>query len=466
MTEAPETRSVSSKRLAALLEQLGEMAALAERATPLPVSDAHDELDAIAYAFNVLLGELRFASEARVALETERLAQAEATADAEQRRAEQLRIAKDAADEANRAKTAFLRTISHELRTPVTVLIGSAELLARKQIDDAERIVLAERFLRGSRQLLGLLDNVLDIARIEAGRLDPRSTSFLPALLLDDVRQTFAGAAAQKGLGLTVSGAGDLPEVVSDPQLLRQVLVNLVSNALKYTVRGEIGMRASLAETPAGLVLRVHVSDTGAGIAEHERDRLFVPFGRTASSSGTDGTGLGLHLSARIAEALGGTLGLAWSAPGEGSRFDLEVPVTLSKPAAPAPKPAAGSPALAGLRVLIADDNADILELFTQLLEGEGAQVTKAADGAAALHLALAGDHDVVLMDAHMPVMNGLEAARRLRGEGYAKPLLALTADVASDHRARCLAAGYTSFIAKPVDYDALVAAIRAAAGR
>lgn len=452
MPKESPLRGLPAERLDALLERLAPMAARPERAEPLEISGAHDELDAIAYAFNVLLGELRFASRSAAASEL--------------RRSEQLQAAKDSADEANRAKTAFLRTISHELRTPVTVLIGSAELLARKHLGEQERELLADRFLRGARQLLGLLDNVLDIAKIEAGRLEPQSAAFLPALLLDDVRQTFAAAVAQKGLRFTVNGAGDLPEVVGDPLRLRQILVNLVSNALKYTADGEIGLRAAIAQLPSGVVLRISVSDTGAGIAEGEREKLFVPFSRTSSSHGTDGTGLGLHLSSRLAEALGGSLRLAWSAPGEGSRFDLEVPVTFATFVAPAPAPQHAAKPLTSLRVLLADDNADILALYTELLQTEGADVTAASDGAAAYHLAQGGNFDVVLMDVHMPVMSGLEAARRLRGGGYAGPLLALTADVASDHRAECLAAGYSDFISKPVDYDELVAAIRAAAKR
>lgn len=445
MAEKVKTLSFDAARLEMLLAQMAEMAGHPETAAPLPFSGGHDELDAVAYAVNVLLGELRFANEARTRLET--------------RRAEELQAAKESADAANAAKSAFLSYMSHELRTPVAVLVASAELMAKKKLTPSESAEMAERFLRGAHQVLGLVDTVLDLAKIEAGRIDVRAVEFAPQSLVSDTRLSFALPATAKGLALRFE-MGELPNLRGDAQRIRQVLFNLVSNAIKYTPAGTITVAIRVASGAAGHTLHVSVSDTGRGIGAGDRERLFQPFERLPDADGISGTGLGLHLSSRLAAALGGGLTLLSSELGKGSRFELAVPVEVANvQRAPASEPRPAE-ALRGIRILLADDHADIRRLFGELLSMEGATVSTAGDGQAALNMALKDEYDIVLLDVQMPGLSGLEAVEGLRRRGYTKPVLALTANATRDHRAACLERGFSGFIAKPVDIDAFVNAI------
>ena len=437
--------------LRALLDSLLEMAALGERAKPIPISERHDEVDAIAYAFNVLLGELRFASLAKQQIEA-------ASTEVELNRSKALRAAKDEAERANAAKTAFLRNISHELRTPLTILLASTEALKHPQISPEAREETTERIFRAGNVLLGLIDNVLDISKIEAGRIEYKHAPFRLGDMMNELVASFATQAEARGLDLVVDLPRGLPTLKSDPRRIRQILFNLVGNALKYTVTGGVRVEARLQGATGSALLFFAVSDTGPGIPEEEKEKLFLLFGRASDVAAIDGTGLGLYLSQKLAVGLGGTIDLAATESGRGSRFEVYIPVTLHVDL-PLPVTRKPSPkkALQGFRLLVADDNDDIRGVFRALLELEGADIVEARDGIEVLQHAWASKFDVILMDVRMPKMTGLEAVRELRSAGYSGAVLALTADAVRELRDECLAAGYDDYVAKPIDIDNLI---------
>jgi signal transduction histidine kinase/ActR/RegA family two-component response regulator len=437
---APHVRSmIPRERLADLLDTLEHMAGgdLAQR---IPISSAHDDLDAIAHAVNVLAGELQYASS-------------------------DLREARDRAEEANRAKTVFLRNVSHEIRTPLSAILGIAHLLRSHDLTGTGRDDLLDRLLSNGRVLLGLVDELLDLSKVESGKLDfdPRPMSVSNAIA--DVLQLLGPEAQQKGLSLSSVVAPDTEDtVVADPRRVRQILMNLVGNAIKFTERGEIRVR--LAEEDSGRV-HVDVSDTGIGLSPSRSEVLFEPFTQADASISRrfGGTGLGLALSRRLARAMGGDLAVVAGAPGKGTTLRLTlVPATeshaRSNPRMRVASPVASSE-LSGLRLLLAEDNPDIRVSTTALLTHLGAEVVEAVDGVEAVDLCAREVFDLVLMDVRMPRLDGLEATRMLRKQGVGVPIVALTADAVHEHRQECLAAGCSAHVAKPIDVDRLIAIIR-----
>jgi PAS domain S-box-containing protein len=382
-----------------------------------------------------------------------------------------LQLAKRAAESANAAKSEFLANMSHEIRTPLNAVIGLAYLLEHSRLDQEQRDAVA-KIRVASRTLLGAINDVLDLAKIEARQMELESRGFALRALLQDLRDLFAPQAQAKGLRLVVDEAPGVPQrVVGDDMRLRQVLVNLLSNALKFTEAGEVALhvRAEPAE-PGRARLCFAVQDTGMGIAPDTLQRLFTPF--TQAEAGTTrrfgGTGLGLSIVRRLAELMGGHVSVQ-SEPGRGSRFDVTLELGLGPCAAEAGGAlqalVAGCRALPGVRVLVVDDSSINREVAQRLLELQGAVVSSCQDGAQAVEW-LRRDSaacDVVLMDVQMPVMDGLEATRRLRGElGLTRlPVLALTAGALVSERANARAAGMDDFLTKPLDPPALVDAIR-----
>jgi signal transduction histidine kinase/ActR/RegA family two-component response regulator len=448
-------------RVADFLDTLECMAA-GDTHRRLPISPQHDELDAIAYCINVLVSELAWTSAQMVELH--------------EHRAAELRDAVARAEGANASKSVFVRNVSHEVRTPIAAMLGIAELIASSELPPAERVDLIKRLQANGHAVLELLGKSLDLARLDADQvaLAPESISVVD--VVTDVLASLEIETRAKGLYLrTEIGSDALTPIRTDRHRLRQILVNLLANAIKFTETG--GIRVSLRSMrTAGEELRIiDVSDSGIGIAPDRQKQLFEPF-RQADSSISNvygGTGLGLALSKRLAEKLQGTLTLLQSTPGAGSTFRLTV-----KDLARATEPeAAGAFAdagyseedLKGLRVLLAEDHPDIRLAVTRLLEQAGVTVEAAVDGIEAVAKARAATFDVVLMDLVMPGMSGIAAVRAIRNEGNQIPILALTADAATTRRSEAIDAGCNECLSKPFTLAELVDSIhfiRSSTGR
>ncbi|MDR3536777.1 MAG: ATP-binding protein [Acetobacteraceae bacterium] len=377
--------------------------------------------------------------------------QAEARAEAARAQAEQ----------ANRAKSEFLANMSHEIRTPMNGVIGMNEVLMRTELTDAQReCVHAIRI--SAQALLGLIDDVLDISRLEAGRVELEAIPFNLTETLEAAICLLKPRAAEKGLALHCSLAPDVDrEVMGDPFRLRQVLLNLLGNAVKFTEQGSVELTAAAAADGA---VRIAVADTGIGMSQETQARLFQKFTQADSSITRrfGGSGLGLAITRELVTLMGGQIDVK-SAPGKGSCFT----VTLRLPRAPLPAvpalvaaPAPANAGSAGLHLLVVDDNAINRRLVTVLLEGAGHRVDPAADGREAVEAALRVRYDAILMDIQMPVMNGVQATRRIRAlppPHNGVPVIALTADVLADAPERYRAAGMDAYLSKPLSPAALM---------
>jgi len=377
-----------------------------------------------------------------------------------------LLAARDAADQASAGKTRFLAHLSHELRTPLNGVLGLAQALRHDPaLPEAQRERVAMLDHAG-RHLNALLNDVLDLSSIEAGRLElvPIPTRLRP--LIEEVSGLARAGAEAKGVALLVTWCAAVPEaVLCDPLRVRQILHNLLNNAVKFTPPGGEIVLALHRPDAAGLSLTV--TDDGPGVPEEVRDRLFQDYSRaTREAARGDGTGLGLAISARLAQAMGGTIRFGVPPHGRGSLFEVALPLPEAAPPA-LPEVAAMPVTAIGLRVLVVDDLAVNRFVLRAMLEQAGHAVAEAEDGQAALD-ALAGTDplpDLVLMDAMMPRLDGLEATRRIRalpGPAARLRILAVTAAAMPDQKAECLAAGMDGHLAKPVDRRTLLAAIDA----
>ena len=382
----------------------------------------------------------------------------------------ELEHARRAAEQASVAKTQFLATISHEIRTPMNGVLGTTELLLATDLGPRQERY-AKTAHRSAAALLVLIDDLLDLSRIESGQLSLQETVFDPSAVVNEATELMAAAAREKRVALRCVLPPWLPRrVEGDPRRLRQVLVNLLSNAIKFTERGRIELAVGVLEESARAVrLRFEVSDTGPGIPGAQIDSVFDAFvqGDSSSTRKHGGMGMGLALVKELADAMGGRVGVE-SEVGEGSLFWFELP--LMKAAVPddvAPEPAGdvSAPRDSGMhahrthtpRVLLVEDDPVNQLVVQEMLGALGCQVDLAADGAAAHTMAAATPYDLVLMDLHMPGMDGLEATLRIRaherrsGEGRRVPIVALTADVLESDRERCLEAGMDGCMTKPV---------------
>jgi len=384
---------------------------------------------------------------------------------------------REAAEVANRAKSAFLANMSHEIRTPMTAILGYMDLMEDHGLSQERRKEHLEVIRRNGEHLLALINDVLDLSKIEAGRLEMEIAPCCLPSILADLASLMRVRAKEKGIALAVEYDGVVPETIrTDPAHLRQALVNLVGNAVKFTEQGGVRIVASLpADWKDGAPgVQFRVIDTGIGIEEARLRCLFEPFTQADPSTSRKygGTGLGLAITHHIAELLGGEVTVQ-SSPGKGSTFTLTIPTgplegvnMLDSPAEAArSKPADSDPVrtaegLAGLRVLLAEDGIDNQRLITAILRNAGAEVEVAANGRIAVEKASTGRFDVVLMDMQMPEMDGYDATRALRARGLSVPVLALTAHAMSGDREKCLAAGCSDHLTKPINRPALIAAI------
>lgn len=372
--------------------------------------------------------------------------------------------AKHAAEAANESKTRFLANMSHEIRTPLAAILGYSELLkGRTSRDDEEAASQLDRIARNASQLGRLIDELLDLSKIEAERFDIELSDFELSTALDDALASVSLVARQKGLIFEQKMVGDVPRFIrTDQTRFRQILTNIIGNAVKFTERGRIDVEFRCTRgggsVGAKTFLEARVKDTGIGLSSEQQARLFEPF-MQADPSVTrkyGGTGLGLSLSRRLARLLGGDLTLESSSLDGGSTFCLKIEIGL--PTVREIAPAARTPArLDGRRVLLVDDSPDNQTIIRLFLTNVGASIELANNGEEAVEKLKRTTYDVVLMDIQMPVMDGYQALKLARTNGYRGPILALTAHAMKEERDRCLAAGFTDYMSKPINRTALV---------
>ncbi len=400
---------------------------------------------------------------------------------------EELRKAKEAAEAATLAKTEFLTNISHEIRTPMTAILGFAEILL-ESIERPQDVVAANTIKRNGEYLLRIINDILDLSKIETGHFITEQARCSPRELIEDVLSMMKVRADAKGLPLLLEFAGPIPQYIhTDPIRLRQILINLIGNAVKFTEEGHVCIQVRLAENDKKkTVLECKIIDTGIGMSEEQINRLFEPFtqGDTTTSRKYVGMGLGLALSKRLAGMLGGDIAFS-SVKGKGSTFVLTVGagslegvrmLQTSDPLEGQPSSMHGltspvSQQLSG-RILLVEDGLDNQRLLALILRKAGAKVTIVNNGKEALEKVLAeqkkylaegiqtSPFDVILMDMQMPEMDGYEATWRLREMDYTAPIIALTAHAMDHDREKCLGAGCDEYLTKPIDRETLLSAI------
>jgi signal transduction histidine kinase/ActR/RegA family two-component response regulator len=393
--------------------------------------------------------------------------------------------AKEAAEGATRAKSQFLANMSHEIRTPMTAILGySEELLESGDLSriPSERLQSINAIKRNGEHLLQVINDILDLSKIEVGRLEIEKGRFSPVEMAADVGSLMRVRATERDLEFSLVFDAPLPETIeSDPIRVRQILINIVGNAIKFTEHGSVRLVTRMKHSSSGPEIQFEIADSGVGMTDDDLSRLFQPFTQLDGSSTRhhSGSGLGLSICKRLVDLLGGTIDVR-SAPGSGSAFYVNLPTGSLEgvPLVDQPSCLAGSakeePSESrrrsaarrlDCRILLAEDGPDNQRLIRHLLQQAGAEVETVDNGRSALERVLDGGHDeeefdLILMDIQMPVLDGYGATRALRQAGYNLPIIALTAHAMSTDRERCLAAGCDDYASKPIEREALLEAI------
>ncbi|RZA25763.1 MAG: response regulator [Proteobacteria bacterium] len=375
-----------------------------------------------------------------------------------------LLIAKRNAEEANISKSRFLANMSHEIRTPLAAIIGFTGLLKSGDFTEDESSQFLDTIDRNGKNLALLIDDILDLSKVEADKMEFESIPFSLEALLLDIQNSLSFQANAKDVTLRLAIDKDVPDqIVSDPARLRQVLMNIVGNALKFTRRGFVSVHASADQVRKLLIL--DVKDTGRGVAKEDVDKLFQPFsqGDNTTTREFGGTGLGLILSRQLATGMGGDVKLLSSDVSVGSCFRIEVALQAAKMSEiQTPAPLQKILDLSGLKVLIVDDAIDNRTLLTRLLKRHNIFVRDVEDGEQAI--VIADEFDVILLDIQMPVLDGYQTAARLKENHYSGRIIALTAHAMPEERNRCLEVGCAEYLTKPIDIEKLLQALRVSA--
>ncbi len=379
----------------------------------------------------------------------------------------ELEQSRQEAVEANRAKSDFLANMSHEIRTPLGAVLGFTELVMDPAVSEREKQIYMVAVRRNGQVLSALIDDILDLSKVDAGRIETEKIEFSISEILSEIVSAVEPQVTKKGLIFNVERKQTkINNIISDPIRLKQILMNIIGNAVKFTSHGRVNVRLGFEPVPnqsKEYRLTVEVEDTGIGISSNQIAQLFKPFTQADASSTRryGGTGLGLVLSQKLSRLMGGDVRLKWSVPGGGSCFELtvQVGVQIAKDAAQTVKSDARSAELPlkDARILVVDDSLDNQMLISQILKLLGAEVELANDGIEGIERAMSGTYDVILMDLQMPRLGGVEATKILRAKGYTRPIVALTAHALKEDRARCLSVGCTDYLTKPIQRTHLV---------
>ncbi|MES2857325.1 MAG: response regulator, partial [Bdellovibrionota bacterium] len=379
------------------------------------------------------------------------------------------------AEVASETKSAFLANMSHEIRTPLGAVLGFSELMLNQDMTNAERVNSIEVIKRNGRLLSNIINDILDLSKVEAGKLEIEKVNLPISEVMGEISSLLSLEAVEKGIKLSVEAEGLLPTFVKTDSLrLRQVLLNIVGNAIKFTQRGSVEVKVKLLQTGSEpKKLAFVIRDTGEGIPSEQAEKLFSPFTQADVSTTRrfGGTGLGLVLSKRLASALGGDVILSESVPGKGSTFIVTIDPgqselieyrehDVNEPLVSRTPKVVREVDLSRLKVLIVDDSPDNQALITKLLRLAGASVKTASNGRLGVEMATSEDFSLILMDLQMPEMDGYEATRLLRENGYDKPIIALTAHAMKEERKKCLESGFSEHLTKPIDRTLLLNAL------